>query len=146
MDAFTSVDDVAELFYEADAQPILERNEPIVPPKVAQFSYENQVDSDDDCNPPKKDAMSDDSDADGDLIDCDRLVKSAMPSDAGQFKVEGSAIEVANSSGVRIGNSYNQKTDITFERATSVVVDRRVVNYINCPDTSNVSFHNFILN
>lgn len=134
--AFTLDGDVDELLYETDAQPILNQNQPQRPT----FSYENQVDLDDIRNPLKKDATSDDSDDENGHIDCDHLVKSAMPSDAGQFKVENSAIEVANSSGVRIGNSFNQKTDITFERATSVVVDRRTWNYINCPEPSQVSY------
>lgn len=126
-------DNVDCLFYETDAQPIVKNDEE----KKTHLSSEKKVVTEDSM---KKCELSDDSDNDIGSIDCDRLVKSAMPLDTSQFKVENSAVEVVNSSSVRIGNSFNQKTDITFERATSVVVDRRQWNYINCPDSAKVYF------
>ena len=59
-------------------------------------------------------------------------------SDKNRFKFENSAVEIANSSGVHIGNNVTQKTELTFERATSVIVDRRQWNYISCPDPNKV--------
>lgn len=50
-----------------------------------------------------------------------------------QLKVESSAVEVSNSSDVHIGHRLNQKTVINFERATSVVVDRRQITIVKTP-------------
>ncbi len=87
-----------------------------------------------------KEAMSDNLDDDVGPLDCDRIVNNAMSDDdMGQFKFENNAVEIANSSSVHIGNSITQKTDITFERATSVFVDRRQWNYVNCPDPNKVN-------
>ena len=71
-------------------------------------------------------------------VDEDFIENSTKSSEAtGEFKVENSSVEISNSKGVRIGHSITQKTDITFEKAGSVVVDRRQFNYITYPDSNN---------
>lgn len=105
MESLFKVDDLDDDVYETDAQPF---------------------------SPSKPDDSTDD-------IEDEELMKNALkPSTefgAGEFKVENSAVEISNSSGVRIGHSITQKTDITFEKAGSVVVDRRQWNYITYPSS-----------
>lgn len=98
--------------YEVDAQP---------------FSPAEKDDGDDNST----DEAADD---DGDDIVEENLAKPAVD----DFKLENSSVEISNSSGVRFGHSITQKTDITFEKARSVVVDRRQWNYITYPDSSKV--------
>lgn len=120
--------------YEADAEPLVDKNV---------YSNENKQPKDpiptSNFGDGKKDVLIGDWSNDDDLIDCDHLLNnSAMPPNPGEFKFENSAVEIANSSSVHIGNSFHQKTDIAFDRATSVIVDRRQWNYINCSDTKKV--------
>lgn len=109
--------------YEKDAQPI-----PVRCPRSPQKAEDGVkwFDHDDD---------------DKELIDCDRLVRNANNNSqhetAGEFIVSSSAVEISNSSSVHFGHQINQKTDISFERATSVVVDRRQWNYITYPTKVN---------
>ena len=114
--------------YETDAQPIPKVHCPSSPVKPIDDNVESSKLLDVDEN--------------DEVIDCDRLVNK-LPNTTGEFIVSGSAVEIANSSGVHFGHKITQKTDISFERATSVVVDRRQWNYITYP-SNQVNFY-FIL-
>jgi len=117
--------------YETDAQPIPKVHCPSSPVKPIDDNVESSKLLDEDENE--------------EVIDCDRLTDNAnkLPNTTGEFIVSGSAVEIANSSGVHFGHKITQKTDISFESATSVVIDRRQWNYITYP-SNKVNF-NFIL-
>lgn len=106
--------------YETDAQPI-----PVHCPTSPVKADENV----------KSSKLLDEDEKEDEMIDCDHLVNNAnkLPDTTGEFIVSGSAVEIANSSSVHFGHKITQKTDISFERATSVVVDRRQWNYITYP-------------
>lgn len=128
-DSDLTTDSSRNFEYEADAEPVVDKNVSANETKpndpVASADFDAKI----------KDALIDGQ------IDCDDLLSnSGMSSNPGEFKFENSAVEIANSSSVHIGNSFHQKTDIKFDRATSVIVDRRQWNYINCSDTKKVPF------
>lgn len=130
-DSDLTTDSSRNFEYEADAEPVVDKNVSANETKpndpVASADFDAKI----------KDALIDGQ------IDCDDLLSNyGMSSNPGEFKFENSAVEIANSSSVHIGNSFHQKTDIKFDRATSVIVDRRQWNYINCSDTKKViEFH-----
>lgn len=135
--AFTLNKDFAatidDLHYETDAEPIVHLETQV--PNPSSGEERDAIKFDD----PPKETLFNDSDDDEGPIDIDQLIKKSSPADMmGHLNIENSAVEVTNSSAVRIGNSYTQKTDIKFDRTTSVVVDRRQWNYITCPDSSKV--------
>lgn len=68
----------------------------------------------------------------------EKVVENPGKSSQDEFKVENSAVEISNSSGVHFGHNITQKTDITFEKAGSVLVDRRQWNYITYPESCKV--------
>ena len=114
--------------YETDAQPIPAVHCPTSPAKPDGDNLQSRKLLDEDEN--------------DEVIDCDRLVDNAnkSPDTTGEFIVSGSAVEIANSSSVHFGHKITQKTDISFEKATSVVVDRRQWNYITYPNQVNFVF------
>jgi hypothetical protein len=56
---------------------------------------------------------------------------------AGDLKVENSAVEISNSQSVHFGHNVRNQTDINVKTAKSVVIDRRQYNYTypNYPNT-----------
>ena len=59
---------------------------------------------------------------------------------AGDFKVENSAVEIGNSQSVHFGHNVRNQTDINVKTAKSVVIDRRQYNY-TYPSYPNTVIH-----
>lgn len=117
--------------YEADAEPILSDS---IPRRLSVEKNDSTFDSE--FGKPSYQEFSKGTKAQltrMDSIDDYNIETDTPVGELGQLKVESSAVEVANSSDVHIGHKLNKKTVFNFERATSVVVDRRQITIVKTP-------------